>query len=219
MSDFKVFQVSCADFVNSPVTEVLAKQAEMQLLRAQFRAKPSPLADYSSMSHQELLELVRTKDAELHSLKAKCEFIKDKTEVQLSLARNKLVQLMDSMLVLDQEVAELKAINNALKLKLTEKDKGCQAQEAKLIELHRESRLNQQILSEYEDENETLMAELSSKLENIEALERTIDEEIAFSSDLKEINRDQRAKIAELEELIQSNQGLTEYIGTSSDSA
>jgi predicted RNase H-like nuclease (RuvC/YqgF family) len=219
MSDFKVFQLSCADFVNSPVTEVLAKQAEMQLLRAQFRAKPSLVADYTSMSHQELLELVRTKDAELHSLKADCEFIKDKSEVQLSLARNKLVQLMDSMLVLDQEVAELKALNNALKLELTEKDKGCQAQKAQLAELHRESRLNQQILSEYEAENEALMAELSCKLENIEALERTIDEEIAFSSDLKEINRDQRAKIAELEELIESNQGLTECIGTSSDSA
>mmetsp|Transcript_672 Transcript_672/g.1200 ORF Transcript_672/g.1200 Transcript_672/m.1200 type:complete len:214 (-) Transcript_672:100-741(-) len=200
MSDFSVLNlaVAPADIENYPPTE-----AEIQLLREQLKPKAEPSRDYSTLSRPDLLNLIHEKDLEIEDLKVHFKFVIDQAEVELSFARSKFVELVDSMLSLDQEVVGLRELNSSLKEKLEEAEGRNHELRLKYIEYQRDARQNQKLLSEYEENDEARLVELEDKAEMIRALERTLEEEIIYTNELKEINRDQRERIDELRDEIE----------------
>lgn len=180
-------------------------------MKARLLPKAVRLPDYSAFSRQQLLDLIREKDAEFASLKANFKIALGQAEVDLSFAREKLVDLIDSMLALDKEVTEQRSQSALLRQKLGETEARFRSLQDKYKECQRDARDNQILLREYEVNDEARLFELQEKCETIKALERTLEEEILFSNELKDINRDQRERTHELEDLIEKqNAALSE---------
>jgi hypothetical protein len=173
----------------------------MQLLRAQLKPQPNCTIDYSALPRRRLLELINTKDAEINNLRRSSQVAQGQVEVELSFARSKLVQLMDTLLELDQEIFRLRELNSSLKLRLDEQDKLYGQLLHKFKECQKDARLNQLLLSEYEQNDQERLIELDDRLETAKALQRTLAEEIIYTNELKQTNQVQRDRIQELERL------------------
>lgn len=178
----------------------------MQLFRSQLKPLDSCAKDYKSLSRYLLIDLIVEKDNEIAHLKAKCEFLLGQTEVELSFARSKLVQLVDSAFALDREVSELRDLTQTLRQQLEESEAKHQILQRKYKESARDARQHQQLLNEYEANDEERLLELEDKDEAIKALERTLEEEIIYTDELKATNRDLHVKIKELESLLEARE-------------